>query len=131
MRIIFMGATAYMVYAQRRLSLLSERGDGVQKDYAQAYIWYKLGAANGGNTGAMMRDELAIRMTSDQFAEGKSWRESGSRRPNERRPPQTRHRRCFARPTARKHLSQRHRLPGHASDLNRVTRRVVDSTRKE
>jgi len=42
--------------AQRRLGLLSERGDGVRKDYVQAYIWYELGAANGGNTGAIMRD---------------------------------------------------------------------------
>jgi uncharacterized protein len=57
--------------AQRRLGLLYERGDGVTKDYVQTYMWYKLGTANGGNTGAMMRDELAIRMTSDQLAEAK------------------------------------------------------------
>jgi TPR repeat protein len=55
--------------AQRRLGLLYERGDGVPKDYVQAYMWYKLGAANGGKSGAIMRDELAIRMTSDQLAE--------------------------------------------------------------
>jgi uncharacterized protein len=67
--------------AQRRLGLLYERGDGVQKDYVQAYMWYKLGAANGGKTGAMMRDELAIRMTSDQLAQAKKlareWKPKG------------------------------------------------------
>lgn len=55
--------------AQQKLGLLYERGDGVPKDYVQAYMWYKLGAANGGKTGALQRDELAIRMTSDQLAE--------------------------------------------------------------
>jgi len=67
--------------AQRRLGLLYERGDGVPKDYVQAYMWYKLGAANGGKTGAMMRDELAIRMTSDQLAQAKKlareWKPKG------------------------------------------------------
>jgi uncharacterized protein len=57
--------------AQRRLGLLYERGDGVPKDFVQAYMWYKLGAANGGKSGAIMRDELAVRMTSDQLAEAK------------------------------------------------------------
>jgi hypothetical protein len=57
--------------AQRKLGLLYERGDGVPKDYVQAYMWYKLGAANGGKTAALQRDELAIRMTSDQLAEAK------------------------------------------------------------
>ena len=57
--------------AQQKLGLLYERGDGVQKDYVQAYMWYKLGAANGGKTGAMRRDELAVRMTSDQLTEAK------------------------------------------------------------
>lgn len=58
-------------FAQRKLGLLYERGDGVPKDYVQAYMWYKLGAANGGKIGALQRDELAIRMTSDQLAEAK------------------------------------------------------------
>jgi uncharacterized protein len=57
--------------AQRKLGLLYERGDGVPKDYVQAYMWYTLGAANGGKIGALQRDELAIRMTSDQLAEAK------------------------------------------------------------
>ena len=39
------------------------------QDYVQAYMWYKLGAANGGKSGAVLRDALATRMTSDQLAE--------------------------------------------------------------
>jgi TPR repeat protein len=57
--------------AQRKLGLLYERGDGVPKDYVQAYMWYTLGAANGGTIGALQRDELAVRMTSDQLVEAK------------------------------------------------------------
>jgi len=57
--------------AQQKLGLLYERGDGVQKDYVQAYMWYKLGAANGGTIAVMRRDELAVRMTSDQLVEAK------------------------------------------------------------
>lgn len=34
-------------------------------------MWYKLGTVNGGTVGALQRDELAIRMTSDQFVEAK------------------------------------------------------------
>jgi hypothetical protein len=34
-------------------------------------MWYKLGAANGGTSGAIMRNDLAIRMTSDQLSEAK------------------------------------------------------------
>ena len=55
--------------AQRKLGLLYERGDGVQQVYVQAYMWYKLGAANGVKSGVLLRDELAIRMTSDQLVE--------------------------------------------------------------
>ena len=55
--------------AQRQLGLMFERGDGVPQDYVQAYMWYKLGAANGVKAGAVMRDALAVRMTSDQLAE--------------------------------------------------------------
>src|SRR4026207_1168276 len=57
--------------AQQKLGLLYERGDGVQKDFARAYMWYTLGAARGGAIGAMKRDDLAARMTSDQLAEAK------------------------------------------------------------
>ena len=71
--------------AQRRLGLLYERGDGVEQDYVQAYMWYKLGAANGVKAGAVMRDELAIRMTSEQILAAKKlvreWRPKPHERP--------------------------------------------------
>jgi hypothetical protein len=41
------------------------------KGYVQAYMWYKFGTANGGTSGATMRDGLATRITSDQLAEAK------------------------------------------------------------
>ena len=55
--------------AQRKLGLLYERGDGVPQDYVQAYMLYKLGAASGVKAGVVLRDALAIRMTSDQLVE--------------------------------------------------------------
>lgn len=55
--------------AQRKLGLLYERGDGVPQDFVQAYMWYKLGAASGVEAGVVLRDALAIRMTSDQLLE--------------------------------------------------------------
>jgi TPR repeat protein len=71
--------------AQRRLGLLYERGDGVPQDYVQAYMWYKLGAANGTKSGAVLRDELAIRMTSDQILAAqklvREWKPKPSERP--------------------------------------------------
>ena len=64
--------------AQRKLGLLYERGDGVQQDFVQAYMWYKLGAASGVKAGVVLRDALAIRMTSDQLLEAqklaREWR---------------------------------------------------------
>ena len=67
--------------AQRKLGLLYERGDGVQQDFVQAYMWYKLGAASGVKAGIVLRDALAIRMTSDQLLEAqklaREWRPQG------------------------------------------------------
>jgi TPR repeat protein len=67
--------------AQRKLGLLYERGDGVQQDFVQAYMWYKLGAASGVKAGIVLRDALAIRMTSDQLLEAQNlareWRPKG------------------------------------------------------
>lgn len=67
--------------AQRRLGLLYERGDGVPQDFVQAYMWYKLGAASGVKAGVVLRDALAIRMTSDQLVEAqklvREWKPKG------------------------------------------------------
>jgi TPR repeat protein len=70
--------------AQRRLGLLYERGDGVPQDYVQAYKWYKLGAANGVKAGAVMRDELAVRMTSEQILAAKKLVREWKPKPYER-----------------------------------------------
>ena len=44
-------------------------GRGVPQDYIQALRWYNLGAANGAQRGAALRDALAKQMTPDQIAE--------------------------------------------------------------
>jgi TPR repeat protein len=46
-----------------------ERGDGVAKDYVQAYMWYLLGATGGADRGAARRDALAKQMTPEQIVE--------------------------------------------------------------
>jgi len=57
------------VMAQYNLGLMYEDGRGVPQDYVQAYMWLNLAASN--NAGyAMLRDDLAKRMTSKQIAEG-------------------------------------------------------------
>ncbi len=76
--------------AQQRLGLLYERGDGVPKDFVQAYMWYKLGTAKGGTPGAIRRDDLASRMTSDQLAAAKKLAREWQPKPLESRPSQTR-----------------------------------------
>ena len=46
-----------------------ERGDGVPKDYVQAYMWYILGAASGAHRGSARKNALAEQMTPEQIAE--------------------------------------------------------------
>jgi uncharacterized protein len=70
--------------AQRRLGLLYERGDGVQQDYVQAYMWYKLGAASGVKSGALLRDDLATRMTSEQLLAAQKLARDWKPKPDER-----------------------------------------------
>jgi len=70
--------------AQRRLGLLYERGDGVQQDYVQAYMWYTLGAATGVKAGVVMRDELAVQMTSEQLLAAKKLVREWKPKPYER-----------------------------------------------
>ena len=76
--------------AQQRLGLLYERGDGVPKDFVQAYMWYKLGTAKGVTPGAIRRDDLASRMTSDQLVAAKKLAREWQPKPLESRPSQTR-----------------------------------------
>jgi TPR repeat protein len=46
---------------------MHERGNGVTQDVVLAYKWYILGAANGDELGAVLRDALAKRMTPAQI----------------------------------------------------------------
>ena len=45
-------------------------GNGVKKDYVQAYMWLSLAVA-AGDEGHAVVDELAAKMTPKQIAEGK------------------------------------------------------------
>ena len=82
--------------AKTQLGLMYERGNGVPQDVVLAQKWYILGAANGDKLGAELRDALAKRMTPAQIFQAQQrvleWelKSSGSRKANERRPPQTR-----------------------------------------
>jgi len=46
------------------------KGDGVIKDYVEAYLWLNLAAANGHKTALKSREKLEKKMTPDQVAEG-------------------------------------------------------------
>jgi hypothetical protein len=56
----------------------------VQKDYVQAYMWYTLGAATGVKAGAVMWDELAVQMTSEQLLAAKKLVREWKPKPYER-----------------------------------------------
>ena len=46
------------------------KGDGVIKDYVEAYLWLNLAAANGHKTALKSREKLEKKMTPNQIAEG-------------------------------------------------------------
>jgi TPR repeat protein len=66
---------------QASLGKMYRNGRGVPQDNVQAYMWFTLGAANGATRGAVLRDELAIPMTSAQLAEAqnlaRAWKPKG------------------------------------------------------
>ena len=66
---------------QASLGEMYRDGRGVPQDNVQAYMWFTLGAANGAKRGAVLRDELAIQMTSAQLAEAqklaREWKPKG------------------------------------------------------
>jgi hypothetical protein len=70
--------------AKKRLGFLYERGNSVPKDYLHVYMWYKLGAASGGASGAIMRDGFVTRMTSDQLSKAKKLAREWKPKTNER-----------------------------------------------
>jgi TPR repeat protein len=48
--------------AQIRLAEMYASGQGVSRNYNQAYIWYSLAAREGGTTAAAGRDRMASRL---------------------------------------------------------------------
>jgi len=83
------GAAQGDAKAQFLLSLMYLNGEGTAKDLVLAYAWCKLAAARGGETETAAFDELRVRLTRAERAEGKrlasTWvpgmvlaRESGS-----------------------------------------------------
>jgi len=62
-------------YAEASLGILFNFGKGVERDYAQAYMWYERAVmhAQGGNRDSIveMRDGIAENLTPKQIAEAK------------------------------------------------------------
>lgn len=52
-----------LVEAQFALGFMYANGEGVPKDYVQAYMWSNLGAAGGNELGGKNRDLYATHMT--------------------------------------------------------------------
>jgi TPR repeat protein len=57
--------------AQSNLALMYAKGQGVPRDYVQAYVWSSLSAASGHQEGVKNRDTLARGMTPTQIADAK------------------------------------------------------------
>jgi peptidoglycan hydrolase-like protein with peptidoglycan-binding domain len=54
--------------AQYILGSMYAQGKGVLQDYAQAHAWFNLAASKGHEKAALYRDEIAMKMTSNQVA---------------------------------------------------------------
>ena len=50
--------------AQNFLGTLYQRGEGVLKDYIQAYMWYELASYNGSEAGSSNKKGITNQMTS-------------------------------------------------------------------
>ena len=57
-------------FAQFRLGQLFHEGNGVIKDYAEAYKWLNLAAAQGVSDAGRLREKLAEKMSPEQIALG-------------------------------------------------------------
>jgi len=55
--------------AQSNLALMYFKGQGVPRDYVQAYMWSSLSAARGHQEGVKNRDSIAKGMTPAQLAD--------------------------------------------------------------
>ncbi len=58
--------------AQFNLGLLYAKGQGVPRDYVQAYMWFELSAAQDDQSAVSNRDAAARRMTPEQIAEAQT-----------------------------------------------------------
>ena len=56
-------------WAQIKLGYAYANGDGVPEDYAMAYAWWNIAAANGETTAKLSKADLAEKMTKEQIAE--------------------------------------------------------------
>jgi TPR repeat protein len=56
--------------AQFNIGRLYARGEGVPRDYSEAYKWFTLAAAGGRREGEQARQAIARSMTPVQMAEG-------------------------------------------------------------
>jgi hypothetical protein len=56
--------------AQSNLALMYAKGQGVTKDYVQAYMWSTLSSARGHQEGSANRDSIAKGMTPQEIADG-------------------------------------------------------------
>jgi len=60
---------AGIAVAQSNLGYMYAHGQGVAQDFAEAYLWLSVAAAQGGADAADNRDDIARQMTPDQIAE--------------------------------------------------------------
>ena len=67
--------------AQSNLALMYAKGQGVPRDYVQAYMWSSLSAARGHQEGARNRDSIAKGMTPAQITDARkrasTWKPTG------------------------------------------------------
>jgi TPR repeat protein len=57
--------------AQRQLGSMYSNGRGVPQDYSTAYAWFSVAIVSGDDVARNAREELALRMTAEQLAEGR------------------------------------------------------------
>ncbi len=54
------------------VGMMFSNGEGLSKDYVQAYKWFSLSAARGNEEAVKTRDKIALRMTSEQITEAQN-----------------------------------------------------------
>jgi len=67
------GADRGEQWAQLKLAIYFESGQGVARDYQQAYFWANIAASKGGEKACELRDRLESKLTKSQIAESQRW----------------------------------------------------------